>query len=870
MDYQGPPKWLDRFLTFYCKKSKLEDLQGDLWEFYDRNLEKKGRRWANVIYFIDVLKFMRIYTVQKPKLIKRMNFIALFNNYVKTSLRSIARNRLFSGINVIGLAFSMSVCLLMIAFISEVLRYDTFHENKERIFRVTSTYGDANNSMELASVPQPLLEELKKYPQIKHIAHFRRNFSPDAFLETGEVFQLKGNYATEGYFDVFSFPTLEGDVKGVLDIPYQLVVTESTAKKMFNDVSAVNQIIKIKDKNYTIKAVVQDPPKYSHIQFDFIASYITHLNQVKEKYPDYVSEWTNMWMYHTFVMLQEEQTQADFGNILTEISDRRNAELSDKIVGLYPQNIEDIVPGKEYSNEPGIVMDLDVLVIVSLLTLVVILTASFNYMNLSIAKSLRRAKEIGIRKVVGATRGQVFFQFIIEAVIISLIALIVAFGVFVVIKPQFLNLNDGIQTITDLEFTFSQALLFICFALIIGIVSGFLPAFLLSKLKAMLVLKDYTKVKLFSIVSFRKVLIVLQFTISLAFIISSTIIYQQYRYAMSYDLGFETENILNINTGSNEKSDQLAQLIEQIPEVKMISKSAMISSVGSIYTLNLKYKDPLDSVHAYHNDVDVNYIENLGHKLIAGSNFPERANTENQLHAIVNEALLKRFKMGTPSEAIGETITVEGSPVQIIGVVEDFMYTKIEGGIKPVIFRNAERYSYLNVKVESTDIMTTFDKLEKAWKEVDDIHAFTAEFYDDRIERAYGEYIMMFKIVSFLSVLAVSISILGLLGMAVYTTETRIKEISIRKVLGATEKSLVYLLSRGFLWMIGIAAIIAVPLTYLFFNEVFFSDYENHIEVGPLELLLGVLILFGIGFLVIGWQTLQAARSNPADTLRNE
>ncbi len=867
-----PPKWADKLLEWYCRKDKLEDLQGDLYEFFNRNVAEKGLSRARMIYFLDAVKFFRTYTIKKLKILGRMNSFRLFENYWKTSVRSIARNKLFSSINVVGLAISMSVGILMIVFVSELLSYDNFHEKSSRIYRVISSFegvynqGDPSN---LASTSPFIAKKLKEsYSGIEKVLLFRRNFSGD--VRYGEkIITLQGHWMGDSFFDIFSFDVKSGNPGTMLAEPHTAVITETTAEKLFDEEDPMNKVITINGEDeFTITGVVADPPKNSHIQFDILTSFITYENDQTEDGSDRYLKVTNMWMYHVYLLLHENTDPSQIQDHLDQICEEENAKSDRYEVGFYLEHLSEIVPGKDLSNQVGPTMDFNIIYIIGGLTFIVLLSACFNYTNLSIARSLRRAKEVGIRKVVGARRRQIFTQFVLEAVILSLAALVLALGLFYIIRPEFLSM--------DIDDTVSMVIrpvyiaYFVFFSMLVGVIAGFLPATFLSKIAALKALRDPGRLKLFTGVNLRKILIVFQFTLSIAFIIGATISYQQYKYAVNFDLGYNTENILNVRLKGND-SELIKSSFSTVPGVEAISKSAFILSSGNIWGATLKYDDPLDSISTHLNYVDENFIDLHDFELLAGSAFPIRVNTENEEHIIVNELVLKRFNMGTPDEAIGKVMDVDGEKMAIIGVVKNFQHAMIESDQHEFIFRYVpDNFYYVNLKVQSGDMISLIHNLEKKWRKIDDVHPFEAEFFEDKLQEAYSEYQYYFKIIGFLAFLAISISSLGLLGMAVYTAESRIKEISIRKVLGATERNLIYLLSKGFILMILMAGLIAVPLTYYLFDQLVLSDVANRISIGFMELSMGVFITMLIALLTVWWQTNRAARANPATTLRDE
>ncbi len=353
----------------------------------------------------------------------------------------------------------------------------------------------------------------------------------------------------------------------------------------------------------------------------------------------------------------------------------------------------------------------------------------------------------------------------------------------------------------------------------------------------------------------------------------------QYKNILAFDLGFNTENILNINMQGN-KPDALLKELSEMPEVTALSRSLIITSVGNAWGGYMKYKDSRDSALVMTNHVDENYLPLHGYKLIAGGNFKARPTTADAAsEVIVNQQVLKRFNIATndPEKAIGKEITfsnfkVHGRKMTIVGVMKDFHYGKVDNLIEPVAFMfwTPGDRAVINAKIQSTDMLATMAKIESTWKKIDRVHPFQAEFYDEAIEDAYSEFSTMIKIIGFLSFLAISIASMGLFGMVVFTTETRLKEIGIRKVMGASSGNLVYLLSRGFLSLLSISALIALPVTYFFFENVVLTNFPYHTPVQIAELFVGLLAVLLIAFIMIGSQTMKAARSNPVESLRSE
>lgn len=873
----NPPVWAERFLSWYCRPELLEDLQGDLNEYFARNLKTRGATRARMIYIFDVLKFLRSYTLRKPKFINFLIQWLMLGSYIKTSGRSIVRNKLFSFINIIGLAISMAVGLLLIVLLSDMNGYDKFHKNHDRIYRVISkyTYLDQENDDYFASTSLRAGQSIQEsIAGIEQIAVLHSGLSGDIRFDDKTV-PLSGLWANESFFKVFTFPMVSGDPSTALKNPYSIVLTEKSAKKLFGEADALGKTIvragNKGDQEFVVTGVIEDVPSFSHMKFDMLASLSTR--GITEKNNPFEMVWDNMWSAYVYLLLPEKKDLQNLQTNLNAISEKENKTVKNSTIKLALQPLSEIALGEDLNNSIGPVMVSSNVWMIGVLSIIVILSACFNYTNLSIARSLRRSREVGIRKVVGALRSHVLGQFIIEAVIIALLALVISFGLFVLIRPYFLSLNTHYADMLVLDISPEVIGYFILLAVGVGIIAGFFPAIFFARVNVIQVLKNISAVRVFRNVTMRKALIVAQFTISLMFIAATIIGYKHYKQILAFDLGFDTENVLNIKLSGN-KAALLKKEFSEIPEVRGVSTSSMVASIGGYMATNMKYTNPQDSVSAYYIIIDENYLPLHGHKLLAGRNFNARADSAVESEVIVNERVLKHFNIAgqDPLGAIGETVTVNGKKVQIIGVMKDYQYGKsIDKEIKEFMFRyGSGKAQYINAKVISSDWPATLAKIEKAWKKIDKVHPLEARFYDEQIERSYNDFSSRIKIIGSLAFLAICIASIGLLGMVVFTTETRLKEISIRKVMGATEGNLVYLLSKGFIILLAIAALIALPATQFFFARYALDDYADNAPIAWNELTAGVIAVMAIALMMIGTQTLKVARSNPAEVLKNE
>ncbi|MEI9919848.1 MAG: ABC transporter permease [Bacteroidota bacterium] len=871
MNNVNPPRWAQRFVEWYCKPGLAEDLLGDLNEYFERNVEQLGPRRAKIIYVIDAIKFLRPYTVRSIKFINLLVNWIMIGSYIKTSGRNVMRNKLFSAINIVGLAISMSVGLLLIAFLVDLKSYDKFHENGSRIYRITNlpTFNKEHSSKFASTSIKTGKLIADKVSGVEDVATVRSNFGGDAKIDD-KVIPISGIWADPAFLRIFTFPLVEGNAATALKDPFSIVLTETASKKFFGDEDAIGKIITLDTVQYHITGVMKDVPFYSHVRFESLCSLSTF--ELQKKDDQSFSKWTNMWQNYVYILIPENANLHSLQAQLDAVAEEENKADENTVIQLALLPLHDIVLGEDLSNTIGAAMPSIVIWIIGGLAMIVILSACFNYTNLSIARSFRRFKEVGLRKVIGAGKGQVRQQFLTEAVIISLTALVISFGMFLVLRPQFVNMAPELADMVKLEITLPMVAAFITFSILVGVLAGFLPSLFFSKVSIINALRDASSVKVFRRVSFRRALVVVQYTLTLMFITATFIGYTQYKSFLSFDLGFSTENILNLRLQGN-KPEVVMKGLNELPEVTGISKSEMVTSVGTFYGGHMKYKDTKDSAMVWYNSIDENYIPLHGHKLIAGTNFISRPTTADATsEVIVNEQLLKRFHLADANKSLGEEVILDGKKLKIVGVMKDYHYGKVDSPIDPVIFTylTGGESGYLNIKIQSADPVATMAKIESIWKSIDKVHPFQAGFYDEAIEKAYSEFSAMIKIIGFLSFLAISIASMGLFGMVVFTTETRLKEISIRKVLGASSGNLIYLLSRNFMLLLGLSAAIAIPATYFFFDTVVLTNFPFHDPIGVTELFAGLLGVLVIACLMIGSQTLKAARSNPAEILKSE
>lgn len=668
---------------------------------------------------------------------------------------------------------------------------------------------------------------------------------------------------------------LQGDASTALREPNSVVITESAALRIFGTTDVLGRSLAkgsaepANNTEFIITGVMRGVPKFSHMQFEALASFSTQDLNGSE-----LNSWTNVWGNYTYVVMREGVNTRQIEEALQGIAEKRNVASNNdnrQVISFGVQPLTKIVFfGPRLDNQIGLSMPTRFLWLISGLSIIVLITACFNYTNLSVARASTRMREVGIRKVIGAKRSQVMAQFIAESTVISLMALLFAFVIFTLIRSQFLSLTPNLSRLFDLALTPAHIALFVVFAVATGLFSGLVPGMFFSKVNAAYVLRG-TGWKGSARMGVRKALIVVQYVFALAFITSTVILYKQYRDFVSFDLGFNTNNIVNIALRGN-KADVLESKLAALPEVKETSRSFMITSTGNNYYTHVKGADPNDSLRAWYNKIDEHYLDLFDFRLIAGRNIAGRVEGAPEREVIVNRTLIRQLQIagGDPRKAIGETVTIDGNELTIVGVTEDFHYSTLDRQIGPFVFRQLDRAKILNVRIASADLQATMAKLEKVWRTIDDAHPMEAELYNHQIESAYREYSSIGKVVGFLAFLTVIICSLGLLGMVIFAAETRMKEMSIRRVMGAPAWNVTYLLSRNFLLLLSLSAAIAIPLTWVFFTKVVLVNVVYHNPITFAELFTGAFVVAAIALAMVTSQGLRVARKNPAEVLRSE
>jgi len=803
----------------------------------------------------------------------------MFKSIITTALRNIIRQRTFSVINLAGLSVGMSLALLIITIVRDQYTFDNFHKHRDKIYRVNTMALRVNGNTErYASTPLPLAKAISDdYTFADKVVRFDRLFRGDAIHGNVNV-PLNGMMTDPSFFEVFNFPLEKGDVTTALKDSRSIVLTHAAAEKLFGQQDPMGQSITFGDYGeFQVTAVLKPFIEKTHLEFEVLGSLEALPMLEKEgKTGPLLDNWNNYYMTYVYFTLRDGHDIEEADRALTRISKKYytglKLETRDREYQFYLQRLSDITPSPGLSNQMGNGLPDTILIFMGVLAAVVMVMACFNYTNLMIARSLTRAREIGVRKVMGAQRLQVFLQFVGEATVFSLIALVFSWIMLQGLKPAFLQLSVGQYFELSLEEDYGLYLYFLVFSIGVGMIAGLLPAGYLSAFKPITVLKDSGGQKIYSRLTFRRILVVAQFSLSALFIIVVLVIYNQVNFVVNKDLGIHTADILNVRLQGVDY-EKFANEMSNIPEV--IQVGGVSHQLGTGADRASDYKKNFDDTPFVMRDfmVDHHYLDNLDVQFIAGKNFNPAEEGDVEQHAILNERALKEFKFTDPSAAIGQTIFTDDSlALTVIGVVKNFHFRPMSYEIGPLALRyNKRGLGYASARIVPGQEDAVKAHLLSTWKRFDAVHELQAQMMSDEIDDNYrnnGFYDMV-KVVGYVCFLAITLACLGILGMAMYSTQTRVKEIGIRKVMGAGSWQVVFVLSRSFLMLIAMALVIGVPAGY-FVGSMFLESFAYKITISFGLIATGVLTIVILGSITIASQALRAARANPVNSLRYE
>lgn len=791
----------------------------------------------------------------------------MFRIFFKTAVRNISKNKFFAIVNVIGLALGMSLSLLYIALLFFLNTFDNFHPGKERIYRVTSQVHNKGDNPRYASAPVALAQKLKDFAGVEKVVRINGSLNEEATYGEKKI-RIEGYFADPEFFEVFNFPFVKGSGASAITNPNTIVLSENEAQKIFGTKEAVGETLKLEGYgNFLVTGIIKSLPENTHFGFEAIASYSTLLSHQSTASADSKDAWKAFKNNYVYFRLRSDAKAANIQRYLDGIAKSQYAKEASQ-TSFKLQALNKIVPGPELWDQIGPNWGYFGLFLIGLMTLIVLIPACSNYINLSISQSLERMREIGVRKVMGGRKKQIIFQFIVESTTIVLIALALSILFSEVIRKELLSSMVETSPI-DLRPTWQTFIGFGLFALLIGAITGFVPATYFSKISVLNALKG-KELKGSGRSLFRKIVLTTQFVISLGFIMAVIIIMRQYQYSVNYDLGFDQKNLLDVNL-QNVDQQLFKNEFAKLPSVQKISMSSHILGTGATTHRFVKMSNGIDSMPVLSMSVDENFIPNTRLNLIAGKDFSNNT-FQNVRSIIVNEEFVKRLNLKDPFTALGKPVALTDSNVYTIaGVLKDFHFSGLKDAIQPFFLEsNPGKFRYANLKLASSDAVVSLAAMESVWKKIGGESKFSGQLLSEEIREVYNSYKIIMKLWSFLGLLAITVACLGLLGTVSFTIKKRVKEISIRKVLGATTQTLVLLLSKDFIKLAIIASVITIPAVYFLMDYVLANTQHYSVQIGFVEIIVSLIIMMFFVLTTILSQTMKAANANPADNLRSE
>lgn len=793
--------------------------------------------------------------------------------YFLTAWRSLNKNRFYAAIHLMGLVLSLTTCLLLIAYIANDFSYDRFHSKGDRIFRVNTDLVLPDQKVMLSLTSGLVGPSLRNdFSSVQNFTRVSQPWSDLSFKQGGQAhFEKNIFYVDSSFFSLFDFILLNGNPQTALREPNQIVLTERLAKKYFGNQNPIDQSITIDNQAYTVTGVAANPSGHSHLDFDALISYATWIQQ----FPYTETNWT--WNpATTYILLNNASNASAIFNQLPKYIDAKltKAQKSDEKIALSLEPFESIHFNEPRLGEFKAKSNKKQLFLLGLMGVFILAIALFNYVNLATAVYNNRTKEIGVRKTFGASQRQISLQFLSESILLCSIAVLVALLLSHSLLPLFSN-----QVNKVLDFNFLSPIVIggalLSTALIIGPLAGFYPSFIVSRLQVARIFQNRSQTTGIGKFTLRRILIGLQFSISIGLILSTLVVWRQHQFLTNQNLGFAQDHKLVVKIGALDhlaiSSEAIKQTLLQLPDIQGITFSSHIPSenphgVGTVVTK----EDGTEAQGEMElNLVDYDFLKLYGLKIIAGRDF-DKTFSDSAAALIVNETAAKQLGFANSQDIIGRNFQQWEGKGKVIGVVQDFNQHSLHTKISPVTFQvNPSRFEKMTIQYQTTNVPALIGKLEQTWHSLVGTIPFDYSFLDERLELQYdAEQRFGYLFIAF-TFMAIFIACIGLYGLTAITVRQRTKEIGIRKVLGANISSIVTLLSKEFLYLVLAASILAFPVVWWAMHN-WLADFAYRINIQWWMFALSGAAALAIALLTVSLQAIRAAVANPVESLKNE
>lgn len=790
----------------------------------------------------------------------------MLKNLITTAIRNIGNNLGFSTLNVLGLTLGLTSALFLIIYINDELSYDRYHENADRIYRVQSHITETDDEFTWIVAQVPFAEQVQMdYPEIESVTRIF-NFGRSLFtVDKIEFFESDFYYADTTVFDIFTYKFIYGSAAGSLDRPNDIVLTKTIAEKYFGNENPLGKSLKSGETFYEVTGVIEDVPGNSHLRFDALVSRLS--------LPEQFGSWGNFGVF-TYILFPENTNVNEFQVKMQEMYEKYMASIFETIGITVEYELTPITRIHLYSDnaqEPEPTGSITYVLIFSLVALFLILIAVMNYMNLATARSTKRAKEVGLRKVVGSGRGAIISQFLTESLSLTVISLVFSAILLGLLLPGF---NQLAGKSFGWEVLISPVILFSLIGLVIlvGLIGGSYPAFYLSRFSPIAAIRgESTSGKKGAIM--RKVLVVIQFTLSIAMIVCTIVVYKQMNFLRDKDQGWNMENVTTLILPNGEQPAKMLVLKEKLlalPQISAVSNVSNRIGEGSGKVLfNLETNEGMAQRGINFTVVDHDFVETMGITLLEGRDFSPDRPADTLVSVVINEALAKRFAWEEPigkRVELGDENTIRA---EVIGVIKDYHQTGMYNEVESLMLLYRTENPIMYIKLVPDKIQSALDAVSTVWSEVFPNKPYSYEFLSDRFDEQFGADKNRGVVFTLFTILAIFIACVGLFGLSSFTVEKRTKEIGIRKVLGASERNIVALISKEFLILIGISMLIAFPIAgYLMNNWLQNYIYRDTIDV--FVFLIPALVSIFLTAITISYQAYKAAVMNPAESISDE
>lgn len=879
-----PPYWIDRFLRWRLPEDQFEEVQGDMHELYHQWVEEVGESKARRKYLWNALTFLRPLPKAKQMYYRKTSYpystensISMLSNYLKIAYRNLLRHKSFSFLNILGLTLGLTACLLIWVFVGDEKSFDKFIPQGDRIYRVYYQITNNEGTSNIATVPPIFATVLQQnFSEVENTLRVLNNQGKVLF-ETGNIrlYEERGIYADPTFFEFFPLSFSYGSPEKALDDPTSVMLSQEMAQRYFGKENPVGKEILVDKKPFQVKGVFANHPKF-HLDINYIlpmaASGLTH---------EQLQNWST-YSYNTYVKLKKGTNAT---TLEAQLQAYARPYIKDEVATFLPvfQSLHDIhLYSSAFKYDMAVRGNITYVKALTIIALFILLIACFNFVNLATAKSLQRAKEVGVRKTIGATRKQLMVQYILETLLLAFISMAISVALTFLILPW---LNQFTEKQISFELFTSPwiAPLLLLLTVGVGVIAGFYPALVLSGYQPVRVLKG-------NLVSesqpgktpwLRHSLVVIQFSLSVLLIISAIVVITQVNYLHNKSLGFNKEQIMFFPM----RGDNLFKNYETFKNELLQSPNVSSVSIGYGFPGDM-FGDglmtaPMEGVEkkikATQMMVDHDYIPTLGLQLVAGRNFSKDMQTDKDAAYIINETAAKELGYTTPGQALGQTLLwntwrkpdmVKNG--QVIGVVKDFHFKSLYDKMEPAVLQiYPEAYWKVAVKLKTASIGTTLTHVQGVWSKFSPDYPIEYNFLDESFDQMYKAEDKLKSLLCIFTAITVFVACLGLFGLAAYAAERRKKEIGIRKVLGASVEGIVLLLSKEFVKLVVVALLIASPLAWYAMNS-WLEDFAYRIDLEWWIFALAGVLAILIALLTVSFQSIKAALMNPVKYLRSE